>query len=317
MRVCLGGTFDRFHAGHEELLKRALEADEVFVGVTDGALAARNRDVQGWDERAAAVQAFVEPFPAAVTISRLQEPMGPAATGDYDAIVVSPETVPGAHKINAARAAAGLAALQIIVVDHLLGEDKLPISATAISEGRIDRTGKRQRPVRIRAGTQNPVKLAAIRAEMQAFLPGATVEGCDVASGVPEQPKGEETLVGARNRAQAALGDADYAVGVEAGLVAMPGDDAVDVQACVVLDRTGKHTVGWGPGFHYPAWVRERAHSGEMISEILGPVANDPRIGGTTGAIGFLSDGAMDRTELTRIGVRMALVPRVRPQLYR
>jgi inosine/xanthosine triphosphatase len=106
-------------------------------------------------------------------------------------------------------------------------------------------------------------------------------------------------------------------VGIEAGLVTMPGGHApVDSQACVVHDALGRETVGWGPGFHYPDWVTRRALAGEMVSDILGPVAQDPRIGGTTGAVGFLTDGRMDRTELTRLALLMAFVPRLHRELY-
>jgi inosine/xanthosine triphosphatase len=82
------------------------------------------------------------------------------------------------------------------------------------------------------------------------------------------------------------------------------------------VDRNGWETHGWGPAFEYPAWVTERALRGEMVSTILGPVANDPAIGSTTGAIGYLSGGRLDRTGLTQSAVLMAFVPRVRRDLY-
>lgn len=326
MRVCLGGTFDRFHAGHEALLRAAFAgADAVFVGVSEGALAARpGRTVAAWDERAGMVREFAARagFAGELEVAPLRDPAGPAAAGVYDAIVVSPETAAGAARINDGRRRRGLPPLAVRVVPHVLGADRLPVSATAIAEGRIDRAGRRLRPVVVGAGSGNPVKLGAVEAEFAAFLPDAPlhVEPVAVASGVPEQPQGEQTLRGARTRAQAAraaLTEADYWVGVEAGLVTFPGEaQPCDVQACVVLDRTGAETVGWGPGFHYPAWVTERALRGEMVSRILGPVANDPQIGGTTGAVGYLSEGRMDRTELTRVGLRMALLPRMRRDLY-
>jgi non-canonical (house-cleaning) NTP pyrophosphatase len=53
-----------------------------------------------------------------------------------------------------------------------------------------------------------------------------------------------------------------------------------------------------------------------MVSAILGPVADDPRIGSTTGAIGYLSDGRLDRTALTQTAVLMAFLPRFRRDLY-
>lgn len=323
MRVCLGGTFHPFHVGHEALLRAAVEgADGVFVGITEGDLARRDRPVPPWPERAEAVGAYLETlgFRGEVRIRALRDPMGPAATEEFDAIVVSPETRPSAERINGARSAGGLPPLAVRVVPHVLGQDLLPVSATAVAAGRIDRHGRRLRPARVVVGSRNPVKVDAVDAQVADLLScQVETEGVEVASGVPEQPRGHQSLEGARNRARAAMeaagGDADYAVGVEAGL---NEDDEgwFDVQCCVVLDRTGRETRGWGPAFQYPDWVTGRALAGEMVSDILAPVADDPRIGGTTGAVGFLTDGAMDRTALTRVAVLMAFVPRIRPGLW-
>lgn len=325
MKVCLGGTFDPFHVGHEAMLKEAVrDADAVFVGVTDAELAQRpDRRVAPWQTRADAVRDFVAAtgFQGDLTVSRLTDAAGPAATGDYDAIVVSTETIDGAGAINDRRRDAGLPALDLRVVPHVHGEDLLPVSATRIAAGDIDRDGNRSTDVRVAVGSQNPVKVEAVRAEVARLLGHeVAVRGFEVDSGVPEQPKDEEAQRGADSRAQSALAawpEADYAVGVEAGLCRDPAGQAwFDVQACTVLDRTGRRTRGWGPAFQYPDWVTERAKAGERVSDILGPVADDPRIGGTTGAIGFLTDGAMDRTRLTRIAVLMAFVARLRPEIY-
>lgn len=323
MRVCLGGTFHPFHAGHKALLEKAASlGPDLFVGVTDGELADRpDRTLPPVAGRIDAVKEFLSAFDVQATVRPLTEPNGPAATEDYDAIVVSPETLRGAERINATRQDAGMKPLEVHVVHHLLADDLLPISSTRIAAGDIDADGRRLRPVRVVVGSANPVKVAAVEQEFAAILHcPIEVQGHDVASGVPEQPKEGETLLGARHRATAAFAawpEADYAVGVEAGLNQDPDSVAwYDVQACVIQDRLGDESEGWGPAFRYPDWVTERALAGEMVSDILGPVAGDPRIGGTTGAIGYLSDGRMDRTELTRIAVRMACIPRMRRELY-
>lgn len=321
----MGGTFHPFHIGHEALLRRAFElGSEVFVGISTGDLAHRgDRDVPAWERRADEVRAFADGagFSGRLEVGRLETPEGPAATGDYDAIVVSPETTGGAEAINVAREKDGLRPLEVHVVPYALGADLLPLHATQLARGDLDRAGRRLTPVRVAVGSQNPVKVAAVEAAMaDALRLPIEVRGLAVESGVPEQPKEAETMQGARTRCEAAMAswaEADYAVAVEAGLNQDPDAQAwYDVQACAVVDREGNMTDGWGPAFRYPDWVTERALQGEMISDILGPVADDPRIGGTTGAIGFLTDGRMDRTELTRIAVLMAMVPRLRSDLY-
>lgn len=319
----MGGTFHPFHAGHEAMLRAAMDgATHVFVGVTDGELGVRkDREVPPWETRAETVRAFVAQtgWTGTLETHALTHPSGPAATGDYDAIVASPETAAGADRINVARAKAGLPALAVRLVHHVRGPDLRILSASRVAAGDVDRDGQRLTPLRVAVGSANPVKVAAVAQEFESSL-GIAVDarGFHVDSSVPEQPKGDETQSGANARANAALEkwpDAEYGVGIEAGLQSI-GDAWFDVQACVISDRHGRQTIGWGPGFQYPEWVTQRALAGEMISEILGPVANDPRIGGTTGAIGFLTDGRMDRTALTRHAVLMALTPRFHPDLY-
>lgn len=333
MRVCLGGTFEPFHAGHEALLSAAAQgASEVFVGITDGTLAQREgRKVSPWTERGKRVESYLKAsgFKGKVVTRALTEPMGPAAREPYDAIAASPETVRGAEAINAARVVAKLSPLRLIRVPHVLGEDLLPISGTAIAEGRIDSHGKRLKPVQVAVGSANPVKVAGIGAELGRILSGdrtgkestrTDVKPFDVGSGVPEQPRGAQVLKGARNRARRAREawpGCDYAIGVEAGLVRYPEERIhLEAQACVAIDRNGWETHGWGPGFEYPAFVAERALRGEMVSQVLGPVANDPSLGTTTGAIGYLTEGRFDRAQLTQMAVLMAFLPRFKRDLY-
>lgn len=325
VRVCLGGTFDPFHAGHKALLRAAAkDASELFVGITDGPLARRpDRAVAPLEKRRERVEAFLraEGYSGLLVTRALLDGIGPAVSGDYDAIAASPETLRGAQLINAQRAAQGRPPLRLIAVPHVLADDLLPVSGTRLAAGLIDAEGRRLSAVRIAVGSANNVKVAAVRDEATRLLElPVDVQGIAVATGVPEQPRDEQTLAGARNRARAAreaMPDCDYAIGIEAGLVRLPGDTAhVEMQACAILDANGWETHGWGPAFHYPPWLTERALRGEMVSAILAPVANDPSIGSTTGAIGYLSEGRLDRTQLTKSAVFMAFLPRFRRDLY-
>ncbi|MHB8633596.1 MAG: pantetheine-phosphate adenylyltransferase [Thermoplasmatota archaeon] len=329
MRVCVGGTFEPLHAGHKAMLRAAAEgATELFVGFTASGLQLRpDRAVSYWPTRARVVERVLREemkFQGLLRMAPLLDNDGPAASEPFDRIVVSPETVPGAEAINRRRRRSRLKALDIRIVPHVLAQDLLPVSGTAVHAGLIDAEGRRMKPIRIAVGSQNPVKLEAVQQEVARLFPGVAtmVRGFPVRSGVHEQPEGRATLEGARNRAAGAAKAAvpegfDYAIGIEAGLVRMPGEEGHhEVQACIVTDRLGESTSGWGPAFRYPEWVARRALNGEMVSAILGPLADQRDLGATTGAIGWLTDGRLDRVALTRAALVMAFVPRIRRHLY-
>ena len=137
VKVCLGGTFNVIHEGHIALLSRAFsEGDEIFVGLTSNAMAVAKRAVPVNDylvrltnlSETLGTLAGEKPF----HIFRLDDEMGPAARENFDAIVVSAETLAGAKKINAARLSHGLKPLRIIKIDMVLGQDGKRISSTQI-----------------------------------------------------------------------------------------------------------------------------------------------------------------------------------------
>lgn len=149
MNVALGGTFDPVHDGHHALFERAFSLGDVTVGLTSDSLAPKtravDRPIEAYETRKTALEAELEPLAAAhdraVAIRTLHEPTGIATEPRFDALVVSPETVDGAERINEIRAENGHAELQIEVVDHVMAEDGERISSTRILNGEIDRHG--------------------------------------------------------------------------------------------------------------------------------------------------------------------------------
>ena len=159
IRIVLGGTFESLHAGHSELILEAFRLLQdagdgiVHIGLTSDEMAsAKNHSVLDYASRKVKLEEFISELLTKMSlpdecyfISELKDPFGPAVTGNYDYIIVSPETVAGAKKINELRCAAHLPELKIHQIDFVLAEDQIPISTTRIYEGEIDRYGRLQK----------------------------------------------------------------------------------------------------------------------------------------------------------------------------
>ncbi|HEX2021601.1 MAG TPA: inosine/xanthosine triphosphatase [Candidatus Thermoplasmatota archaeon] len=324
--MCMGGTFDVLHRGHHALLDAAFAAgdEEVAIGVTTDAFANARRDrlVRPYAERVADLQAHLarRGYAARARVEPIASPFGFALDARFDAIAVTEETAPTAASINAERARLGLPPLRVVLAPYVLADDARPIKSTRVRLGEIDAEGRLRRPVRVAVGSDNPVKVEAVRRAATRLFGDADVRGFAVDAGVALQPFEEATWEGARTRARLALArwsEADFGVGVEAGLfeVAAAGG-AFDVQACVVADRVGRLTYGQGPGFAYPAPVAAEVRAGRTVGDVMSRLSGIPDIGKKTGAVGWLSRGHFTRTALTEPAVLMAFLPRMRPELY-
>ena len=140
--LCLvGGTFDRFHAGHQSLLEAALLCDSVEVWVTSDAIAAeKDPRIKPQLERQQFIESWANGRP--LTLHSLEDSWGPAPThANATHIVCTPESRENCLKINQMREASDLASLEIVEVEHVLARDGEPISSSRIREGSIDRDG--------------------------------------------------------------------------------------------------------------------------------------------------------------------------------
>ncbi len=147
IRVCLGGTFNVIHDGHMVLLRKAFESgDEIYIGLTTDKMASRSRKVplQDYETRlnnlnnTLGQMAGNKPF----FVFPLDDPMDRAASGNFEVIVVSQETVRGAEKINEVRKRNKLKPLEIVIIDMVLAHDGAPITASRVVQGQINLKGK-------------------------------------------------------------------------------------------------------------------------------------------------------------------------------
>lgn len=149
VKVAVGGTFDPLHDGHKALLAKAFEiGDEVVIGLTsDEMVKGKIVPLKDYEIRKQNLCEYVEStYSAASTrirtrIIKLHDSFGPTISQDFDYLVVSPETITNAGKINEIRREKGMQAIKVVLVDFVLADDKHPISSTRIKNREIDDHG--------------------------------------------------------------------------------------------------------------------------------------------------------------------------------
>jgi inosine/xanthosine triphosphatase len=181
--------------------------------------------------------------------------------------------------------------------------------------------------MKINIGTKNEIKISALREVIAGydFLAEAEVVGVDAGSGVADQPKSfEETIRGAKNRAQNAFNDdkmrlGDLAVGIEDGLMAVPESltGFMNVCVCAFYDG-GRYYLGLSPAFEYSPRVVDLVNKGMDINQAyysLG-LTDDEKIGSSQGAIGLLTKGRWCRKEMVKLAIIAALIQLDNKDLY-
>lgn len=143
-KVAVGGTFDKFHKGHEQLLNKAFQIGEkVIIGVTSTEFGGQKGDVESCAARMTNLKNFLKDYPKKYEVMRLTNSYGTTIYDNtFDAIVVSRETESTAYKINEIRKKKDMKPLAVIVIDTVFAEDGEPISSTRIRKGEINFEGK-------------------------------------------------------------------------------------------------------------------------------------------------------------------------------
>lgn len=143
-------------------------------------------------------------------------------------------------------------------------------------------------------------------------------ESVSVSSGVKDQPQTDkETFQGAINRANNAFfakKGADYYVGIEGGIELV--DNEMEAFAWVAVrseDRIGKSRTG---SFFLPREVAELVKQGKELGEADDIVFKRKNSKQQNGAVGILTDDAIDRTKYYTEAVILALIPFKNTDLY-
>lgn len=171
----------------------------------------------------------------------------------------------------------------------------------------------------VAVGSTNPVKIAAVRAVISRVAPSAAVEGIAVASGVPDQPRGDdETIRGARTRAAAArqrLG-ADLGVGLEGGVVEESDGSMRTCAWAVVVSGDGRVGTGGSLAMPLPPAVADAVRQGAELGHAMDAVTglHDTKRG--QGAVGILTAGLIDRQRAYESLITYALAPFLAPRFW-
>jgi len=148
--IILGGTFDRFHAGHELFVSTALKMGErVSIGIATESLYQHKplkQIIEDYKIRETNVRDYISKnclrFQNVKVIS-ITDVYGTSLTDlSIDAICVTQATEKVALFINKKRRQIGMKALKIIIIPWVKGADGKVISSERIRYGEIDRKGK-------------------------------------------------------------------------------------------------------------------------------------------------------------------------------
>ena len=165
--------------------------------------------------------------------------------------------------------------------------------------------------MRIAVGSTNPVKVRAVEkiARKIPLWARAKIIARDAPSGVPAQPRGDrQTRRGAINRARAArhAADADWGVGLEAGIVA----NEFGTMTCAwvaIVDRRGRVGIGGSTNMLLPKQVAARLKRGVELGDAMDEFANIRGVKHKMGAIGVLTLGLFDRGQAYEFLVALAV----------
>jgi pantetheine-phosphate adenylyltransferase len=145
MKVMVGGTFDPLHDGHKRLLDRSFEIagsdGHVIIGLTtDSFVSRKTHPIRPFSSRQTDLEHYLisRQYSTRWMIEPLNDRFGSAIDVDFDAIIVSEETLPVAVEINKLRRNAGRKKVDIHQISCVLAEDGRWISSTRIYRGEID-----------------------------------------------------------------------------------------------------------------------------------------------------------------------------------
>jgi len=173
--------------------------------------------------------------------------------------------------------------------------------------------------MKIKVGSENPVKITAVRNAFEKYFNEVEAKGTKTDSGVREQPlKLKEIIEGAENRAKKSFNACDFSVGIESGIMKFPSESGyMEITIAAIFDGK-KVFLGTSPLFEYPKKAVELLLKGKddintAFAKLFG---KEKDMGRKKGAVGELTKGKLDRAEFTELAVIMALMKIVSKEFF-
>lgn len=178
--------------------------------------------------------------------------------------------------------------------------------------------------LRVAVGSQNPVKIQAVRDAISEVWPAANCLGCSVESGVPAQPRSEEEAIrGATNRAMSACKKLDANLGVGLEGYTVDTSHGMFLSAWVAIVRQEdleRKPIPFGLGSSgrllVPNDLAEKIRHGDELGPLMDQATSQQNTKQKHGAVGVLTNGLINRQEGLRTGVLCALARFVSPINY-
>lgn len=168
---------------------------------------------------------------------------------------------------------------------------------------------------KINIGSKNKVKIDALKETLKnyKFFGAAEVFSLKADSQAANQPMAlEETIKGAKARAENAFVDCDFSFGIEDGLMRVPETKTGWMNVCVCDVYDGKnHYLGFSSAFEYPKKIinlvfREGLDINQAFYEV--GLTKNPKIGSAEGAISILTKDRWRRSDTVKQAITAALI---------
>lgn len=176
--------------------------------------------------------------------------------------------------------------------------------------------------MKILVGSKNPVKIDAVMEAFSSYFDKVEVEGIEVESSVPDQPIDEETFEGAEHRAKvlhklnekANIG-ASFFVGIEGGAINIYAKWFAFGAVCII---DSKGNIGFGTSPMFELWhdAIEELLDGVELGDVMGQITGDYEVKRKGGAVGYLTGGVVERKDLYIQGLKLAIIPFLKEDLY-